>query len=259
MDKLKVFVTGHSGFIGSYLMPILSENEHIIPIQWDDHMVKSISPDVIVHLAGSFHGGFDNLMKSNVMFTQNICEVAGRYNSKIIYASTGAVYGEPINGESFESDPLFPNTDYGLSKMFGEKTIEYYSRRYGFKYVILRFPNVYGKGNKKGVIYNFINDIQTKGEITIDGDGNQSRNFLHVTDACNAILSAIDYDKSDIFNISNPVKTSINDVVELLRKKYKFDVVRKDSINNLHDLLLNIDKARVTLGFSPAIKDIVLE
>lgn len=215
------------------------------------------SIEQVVHLVGAFDLPFENQTRLNVLTTQKLLEAGTRYGlKKIIFASTGAVYGEPVNTESSETDPLMPNTLYGLSKMYAEKCVEYYAENNGTKYIILRFPNVYGEGGNKGVIANFLNDIRDKKEITLFGDGTQSRNFLHVSDAALAIEKSLYYNESNVFNISNPVKISLNEVVSILSKKYDFSIQRKPANNNLKDLLLNIDKAKKHLRFEPEIKNL---
>lgn len=213
--------------------------------------------DQIIHLVGTFDPPFENQIKLNVLTTQKLLEAGVKHGlKKIIFASTGAVYGEPIKDESFETDPLTPNTLYGLSKMCAEECIKYYATNYGIKYIILRFPNVYGEGSNKGVVFNFLNDIRQTSSVTVYGDGKQSRNFLHVSDACAAIEKSVFSQESGIFNISNPVKVSINDLVRMFADKYKFTINHKEANNNLKDLLLNIEKAQKILGFNPEVKDI---
>lgn len=264
MEKIKVCITGADGFVGRHLIKKLKKENKIKAVIFsgdlndkknvDNFFRKHRNIDQVIHLAGLFFGDFEELLDANVRTTQNLMEAGAKYGvKKIIYTSTGAVYGEPIQKESLEKNPLKPNTFYGLTKMMGESVVRYYADNYKIKYVILRFPNVYGEGNKKGVVYNFVSDIKSKKKISIFGDGKQSRNFLHVSDAVEAIKKSIAYNKSNIFNISNPQKTSINDLVGILREKYDFEVEYKDANNNLKDLLLNINKAERELKFLPKI------
>ncbi len=264
---IKVCVTGATGFVGQNLLELGKTNKDItiIPFKGDLLAPKEVTTyfnthtdiDVVVHLAGSFFGDNQTLMEANVLTTANLLDAMQVHEvKKIIYTSTGAVYGEPIKYESMESDPLLPNTFYGLVKLCGEETVRFHHRTSGIEYKILRFPNVYGPKNEKGVIYNLITNIKTKGEVIIYGDGTQSRNFLHVQDACQAILLALDHSISGEFNISNPVKTSINDLVKLLQKEYKFKINHLPADNALKDLLLNIDLAQTKLGFKPQVQEL---
>jgi UDP-glucose 4-epimerase len=269
MKKTKIAITGSNGFIGSHLVRLLAKNDRydVVPFVGDllnkedikKFFNKNKNIDQIVHLVGLFDGNFDDLIKVNVVALANLLEQAvANKVKKIIFSSTGAVYGEPIDHDSRENDPLNPNSPYGLIKKYAEECIQYYSHNFGLKYTILRFPNIYGKGNNKGVIYCFVSDIKEKGEITIYGDGTQSRHFLHVSDACLAIEKAIDYQKSGMFNISNPKKISINDIVEILQRNYKFKIRHLPANNNLKDLLLNVDKALTELKFEAKVKELII-
>lgn len=254
-----VGITGGNGFIGTYLRHYFDEkgiqykcfkgdllNENEIEEYFEKNKIHQI-----IHLVGTFDPPFENLINKNLLTTQKLLEVGSSKGlQKVIYASTGAVYGQPIKEESFESDPLAPETLYGLVKMFTEECVSFYKHNHNIQYVILRYPNVYGKGNNKGVIYNFLNNIKNSGKLIIEGDGNQVRDFLHVSDACKAIYKALEYGSSDTFNITSDVRLSINDLVAEFKKKYDFKVEYKNRDNKLLNLSLNCDKAKKYLDFS---------
>ena len=268
INKKNIGITGSDGFIGKHLVKYLKNDGSYNIKCFNGDLLKESDVkeffrkkdfDTVIHLAGTFFGDFAALMDANFKTTENLLRI-GKENGlkKIIFSSSGAVYGEPIKGVSKESDPTKPNTYYGVTKLYAEKLIELYNYLHGLQYVILRFPNVYGEGNDKGVIYNFLDGIENKGKITVYGDGSASRNFLHVSDACNAIYRSINYKNSDIFNISNPQKISINDLVSELKKDRNFKVIHKEANNKLHDLLLDIGKAREKLKFEPKVKDTLI-
>lgn len=257
-------ITGSRGFIGSNLVRFL-EKKNIPFIAFKDNLLdpdsikeffKQNPVKQVIHLAGSFTGSFDELILKNVLTTQHLLQAgvdAGL--EKIIYTSTGAVYGEPVRDVSFETDSRKPNTLYALSKKMAEDVIFHYHLVKGLRYVILRFPNVYGEGSKSGVLCNFLTDLHSKGSITIAGDGEQARNFLHVSDACDAIIKSIHYQQNDIFNIATSTKTSINNIVDLLKQYYSFDIHHKAPDNNLKSLLLDTTKAEAILGFKALVAD----
>lgn len=290
MDRMRVCLTGFDGFIGKNLteyaesfggIEFVPYSPASLPAQTagklglkPDGFLDLLIPehveaffgecgkfDALVHLAGQFFGDYAALVRTNLETLQSALQSCAKYNiPKVVFSSTGAVYGEPAGEESFESDPRLPNTDYGLVKLYCEETLEYFERSFGVAAVILRFPNVYGKGNNKGVVYNFIDRIETKGEISLNGDGTQSRNFLHVRDACQGICKALVSAKSGAYNISNPRAVTLNELIDLLAKDYKFTVTRtRDDSNKLQRLLLNIDKARKEFGFEPEVTDVILE
>lgn len=258
--KAKIGVTGCNGFVGKQLVTHLNGEKIDYVCFKGDLLNKKDVKDffdkntitTVIHLVGVFNPPFDNLISKNVYTTQNLLEIGCRKSlKKIIYSSTGAVYGKPLNSESFEDDILLPNTLYGLSKMYAEECIKYYAGTKQLEYVLLRFSSIYGDGNTKGVIYNFLSAIQRGEDVIIEGDGEQSRNFLHIEDACQAILSSINYDSSTILNISNPEKITINNIIHILEKKYNFNKNYRKSNNNLRNLLLNTDKSKKVLGFQP--------
>ncbi len=260
--NIKLALVGHKGFIGSHLERYFKKNgtsficfegDLLSKSDIEEFFLKNKAVTEAVFLAGTFGYDFQKQIEKNILTVQAFLETGRSYGlKKIIYLSSGAVYGEPLHGESRETDPLSPNTLYGLSKLFVEQCIQYYHRNFGTEYIILRLPNVYGENNYKGVIFDFLSDINKYKKITIAGDGSQQRNFLHVEDACSAIEKSLAYEKTDIFNISNPVAISVNDIVKILKKKYSFEITHKPSENNLQKLLLNIDKAKNILHFTPS-------
>jgi UDP-glucuronate decarboxylase len=273
MDKVnlkkreKIAIIGHRGFIGTHLtsyfsdkqIPYITFNGDLLQNEDVESFFKNHNVNTAVFLVGRFLPPFEELVKTNLLALQNFLEIGTKSGlSKIIFTSTGAVYGEPLKDSSFEDDPLSPNTLYGLSKMYAEECIRYYNTSSKLKYVILRFPNVYGEHNNKGVIFNFLNGIKNNEKITITGSGEETRNFLHVSDACSAIEKALYFERSEIFNISNPENVSINELVGLLKTKYSFDIEYTEGTNSLKSLSLNIDKAKKLLNFESTVKEIKL-
>lgn len=266
-DIKNIGIIGCTGFIGSNLARYL-DNKNIPYVCFNGNLLKNedikkffLKNNVLcaIFLVGTFDPPFENQFKINVLTLQNFLEIGIKYGlKKIILSSSGAVYGDSKTKESKETDPLKPNTFYGLTKVYAEKCLLYYAQNHNIQYIILRFPNIYGENNKKGVVYNFLSDIKNFGMITIAGDGNQQRNFLHISDACKAIEKALKYKDSDIFNISNPVRISINDLVRILKSRYVFSVSYKMADNNQKKLLLNIDKAKKLLKFSPKITQLAV-
>lgn len=262
----RIGITGSTGFIGSNLVAYFKKQKiNCIPFKGNLLNSKDIEKyfnkykiNQVIHLVGGFHGDFAELVSVNLLTTQNLLEFGVKNGlKKIIYSSSGAVYGEPLHKTgSKETDPLRPNTLYGLSKRLTEECLEFYSHEFKITAVILRLSNVYGPGQQIGVIADFLNDIKKRGAITIAGDGSQTRNFIHVSDTNQTFEKALYYNQSDFFNISNPLKISINNIADLLAKKYKFVRNYKAIDNNLKNLSLNIDKATKTLKFALAYKNL---
>jgi UDP-glucose 4-epimerase len=260
-----VGITGPTGFLGRNILKSLqSKKNKLIPFEGNllsqkdlDKFFKENKIDQLIHLAGTFLPPFENLIEKNLLTTEKLLEQAVRANvKKIILASSGAVYGEPLAKESFEFDPFNPNTLYGLSKMYAEECCKYYQQNNNIECIILRFSSIYGPDNNKGVIFNFLEAIKRNKKVIIYGDGKQTRDFLHVEDACSAIEKTLNYNKSDIFNISSSLRFSINDIVKFLKTKYNFEIEYREKENNLESLCLNIDKARSKLGFVPKVTEL---
>ncbi len=267
MEIGTIGITGGTGFIGQNVITKLKDKNipyvlftgNILDSKTVEIFFKKHHITTLIHLVGSFSLPFENLIDLNVVALQNVLEIGVKYGlKKIVYTSSGAVYGEPINETSTETDPLTPNTLYGLSKVFAEEMIAYYGKKANITHIILRFPNVYGKDSNKGVIYNFLQSIKNTKSVTIAGDGKQMRNFLHVSDAANAIEKALLYNDSDIFNIGSPVNLSINEVVEKLKSKYTFTVRHVKEDNELKKLLLSYEKAEKVLDYKPTIDTLLL-
>lgn len=254
---MKIGITGASGFLGkSFIDSVKDEGYSFRDFTGDIRNRTELEGffkgcDVVVHLAGVFSDDYDQLIEVNVSGTRNVvdsCIACGV--ERIIFSSTGAVYGEPTHAISSENDPLLPSTLYGLSKMFAET----YIRFSGISHLILRFPNIYGPGNMKGVVYNFLDSISKKGEVIIHGSGEQRRDFLFLDDAVRAIVSAIEYSgKNEILNISTGESHSLNELVEVFRKEFPNISEKKvpfDESNSLMELSLDSSKAKKVLDWS---------
>jgi len=257
----EIGIFGYRGFIGKHLSIFLSSHHVSFNVFEGDALQKSDIENFfyttnvreIIFLIGSFELPMDNLLQKNLLTLQSVLDVGVKNGlQKIIYVSSGAVYGNPGSEGSFETDLLLPTSLYGLIKKYCEECIHYYEENYGIKGVLLRFPNVYGDGNDKGVVYEFLQRIQNKQEIMINGDGSQGRNFLHVSDAVHAIYKSLRVDESEVFNVANDRKITINELVKILAQYQKFDITYLSSKDILYDTLyLNTSKCIKILGLIP--------
>ncbi|MEI6352462.1 MAG: GDP-mannose 4,6-dehydratase [Candidatus Nomurabacteria bacterium] len=191
---------------------------------------------------------------TNISGTINIFEAA-RINSvhNVIFASSAAVYGS-MNGKTNESKKTHPESPYGLSKYIDELIGKMYSELYSMNIVGLRFSNVWGNmqhntGNYAPVIGRFIKQIQNNENITIFGDGNQTRDFIHVEDVANAIELIMKKIKSqdennifEVFNISTNKETKIKNIAEMVLKikknkeiKIIYEKARKEPKKSIGD------------------------
>lgn len=274
-----ILVTGGCGFIGSHLVDRLCRDRKVVVLDknpkdfgWpenvktvkgdirDSEVVKEVSSDaeVICHLAAHVKV-FDSVrnpvpdMKINIGGTLNVLEAAREYGAQVIFASSGAVYGNPQYTPIDEKHPKKPLSPYGISKMAGEHYCRFYTETYGLKTTVLRFSNVYGPRNKKAVIYNFIRNALDERPLRINGDGKQVRDFVYVEDIVQAILLTLKSKKSEIFNIGTGKGISVLKLAEILTSILgKLEIQHKPKLpGDIEKSIMNIEKAVEVLDFTP--------
>ncbi|MBN1634479.1 MAG: NAD-dependent epimerase/dehydratase family protein [Ignavibacteria bacterium] len=160
----------------------------------------------------------------NIEGSLNLLKLAVKYKvRKVVFASSGgAVYGEQEYFPADEKHKTEPLSPYGISKLTVEKYLEFFRSYYGIKYVCLRYSNVFGprqsmKG-EAGVVSVFYKKILAGKNPVINGDGNQTRDYVFVDDVVKANLLAQSYRGSGIFNICTGRETSVNQLFRLINK-----------------------------------------
>ncbi len=250
----KIIVTGGAGFIGSHIVDMLIERGYEVHIV--DNMSAgekaNINPKAIMHevdirdyekLFPIFEGveyvfhhaafpqveySIRNPIETNEINVNGLLNVleACRVNKvkRLMFASSSAVYGDqeilPLI-ETMDPNPLSP---YGAHKYIGEIYCKLYSTIYGVETVSFRYMNVFGPrqsatGSYASVIPRFIEFKKQNQPMTIVGDGEQTRNFVHVSDVVNANLLAMESDKvgnGEVINIGSEDQYSVNKIAELL-------------------------------------------
>ncbi len=200
-------------------------------------LVVQFKPDVIFHLAAQANvrrsvaePAFD--ATTNILGTINLLEAARVGGAKgFVFSSTGgAVYGEQERFPADESHRTTPECPYGVSKRAGELYLEYYARTFGFAGVALRYANVYGpRQNPKGeagVVAVFTDKLINGEKLMVNGDGEQTRDFVHVADVVSANIAAANELLSGglklernftVFNVGTSRETSVNEIVAAIR------------------------------------------
>ncbi len=254
---MKYVVTGGAGFIGSYIVKFLVKEGHSVEVidnlcsgskdsikevldEINFHQIdirnKEEIHDIMKNCDGVFHeAALTSVSESfkipqeyfdvNVNGTEIIFDIAKKENLKVIYASSASVYGNvnkiPIK-EDFQKNPTNP---YGKTKLEIESLA---SKKQGkdLEIIGLRYFNVYGKGqtsNYAGVITKFLENIDLNKPLTINGNGNQIRDFIHVEDIVNANIVAMkSKNKSGFFNVGTGIGTTVNDLARMIIQITKF-------------------------------------
>ena len=250
---MKYLVTGGAGFIGSYITKeLVKQGDSITVIDnlntgkeknlesirnkiefleasiLDNQLLEKITRDVdgVFHQAAltSVQESFsrpEEYYNVNVNGTENILKLAMKNNFKIVYASSASVYGNPKKIPVKESDMKNPINPYAETKLKKEELAIKYSKM-GVAVIGLRYFNVFGKGQSKeyvGVLKLFLEKVQNELPPKINGDGNQSRDFVYVEDVVNAnIMSMKSQIKHEFFNVGTNSSITILDLANTIIK-----------------------------------------
>lgn len=232
MARKKVLVTGANGFIGEHLVACLSQKNDVQLRIFDrqKHSLEDVESlkelaegsTHVFHLAGITNSADPHLFKVNVLGTLNLLEVLAEQapEARLVFSSSFAVYKVPKSGEKIDENfPLQLRNKYGLSKLLAEEIIQFYAEVGKVNAAILRLSNVYGLGMppfKHSVVATIFKLIEEGKEITIDGDGSQTRDFIFVEDVVEAmVLTAFNTRLGNlmVINICSGEETSLNDLI----------------------------------------------
>ena len=185
-----------------------------------ERIFKEFQPEVVSHHAAQHsvaYGARDPQYDAqiNVLGLLNVLENAVRARvRKIIYASSGATYGEPDSLPMTESTPQRPTSPYGITKMVGEHYLRFFRAEHGLDFTALRYGNVYGPrqdpSGEAGVIAIFIAKFLAGQSVRIDWDGEQTRDYVYVGDVADAGICALDRGGGSCYAIGTNRKTSVN-------------------------------------------------
>jgi UDP-glucose 4-epimerase len=288
---MKIVVTGGAGFIGSHVVDLFVSRGYEVVIvddlstgrksnlnpkaafyQMDIRSPELIEvfqrekPDYVSHHAAQMdvrRSMVEPLFDAdvNVVGSLNVIEAARKTGvKKFVYISSGgAAYGEPVYLPCDEDHPVNPICPYGASKHTVEHYLYMYSVNYGLNYTVLRYPNVYGPRQdphgEAGVVAIFTG-LMLKGEpVTINGDGEQERDFVFVKDCALGNLLGLSAENG-IYNLGMGKGTTINEIFSLLKEitGYGPDALYGPAkLGETRRIFLDASKAQQKMGWGPSV------
>ncbi len=249
---MRVLLTGGAGFIGSHLADHLLERGHEVAVVDDLStgerknvpegarfyemdirtgclgVFEEFTPEVLSHQAAQMdvrrsvrEPDFD--AEVNVLGTIRLLQNCVEHGVKrAIFASTGgAIYGEQSEFPAPEDHPQYPISPYGVSKLAGERYLHFYCVQHRLPYIALRYANVYGPRQdphgEAGVVAIFCGNLAAGKASTINGSGEQTRDYVYVGDVARANVLALEGEAPNgAYNVGTGIETSVNELYEIL-------------------------------------------
>jgi UDP-glucose 4-epimerase len=217
------------------------------------HLAALISVEESFEKPGLY---FDVNLEGTLRIVEKMTELGVK---KIIFSSTAAVYGNPVQLPITEEHPLNPMSPYASSKLCSEFAIRNLFENSGIQYVILRFFNVYGPGQDpanpySGVITRFAYNLLTDKPLVIYGDGRQTRDFVYIKDVVESVRLSLEKRVSGIFNVGTGKETCVIELAKTLSRiigKSPNIVYSRPRRGDVRRSVADISKATRILGYQP--------
>jgi dTDP-glucose 4,6-dehydratase len=295
---MRYFVTGGAGFIGSnYVEHLLTNVANLTGLTIYDKFTYASTPknfekflndsrltvirgdicdlsfleqsmvghDFVVHFAAESHvdrsiNNAENFVKTNILGTYNVLESAKLNLVKtVIHVSTDEVYGTIASGFSKEEDVLLPNSPYAASKSASDLLARSYHITHGLDVRITRSCNNYGaKQYPEKVIPVFVKKLLAGKKVPVYGDGKNIREWIHVTDHCQAIMRVLEFGESgEIYNIGSGVRMNNLELGNKIKSIMNIDSDIFEYVEDRpgHDLRYAVDVSKIKeLGFTPTVQ-----
>ena len=262
---MKIFVAGGAGFVGGHMVHRLlraSENSVVVydnfssgrlwhlPENVPSHRLLIVKDDVkelpalcdamsgcdlVIHFASNpdiAKAATDPTVDfwEGTYLTQNVLEAMRKTGTRqLLYASGSGVYGDTGLKPVVETmGDMKPISSYGASKIAGEMLISAYSHMFGLNGVAFRFANVVGSRQTHGVAYDFVRRLlKDPSRLAIQGNGKQSKSYIHVDDVLDAMLMFSKYDRGyDYFNVATEDYVTVHEIADLVVSRLKLNNVQ---------------------------------
>jgi UDP-glucose 4-epimerase len=286
---MRILVTGGAGFIGSHVAEAYVAAGHDVCIvdnlatgrranapraarlyeidlhaQETERVFQEFKPEIVNHHAAQASvkvstGDPVHDLEVNGGGTARIASLAARFGvRKVIYAgSGGTAYGHPQALPVGESHPVVPVSPYGMSKVVGEQYLGLYHRTHGLEYTTLRYANAYGPrqdpNGEAGVVAIFTGKMLAGAQCTIDGDGEQRKDYVYAGDIASANVLALDHGSGLAVNIGTGEGTSVNTIFATLHRETGNTVAAAfgpPRTGDVRDFWLDTSLAKRELGWS---------
>ena len=288
---MRIMVTGGAGFIGSHIadaylaaghevlvLDALTEHgggrrqnvpQRALFVHMDirdealSRIFQEFRPDVVSHHAAQSSVAIASRdpiydAQVNVVGLLNVLENSARHGAKkVIYASSGAIFGTPERLPMNERTPQHPESPYGITKMVGEHYLRFFQAERGLDFTSLRYGNVYGPrqdpNGEAGVIAIFIGRFLEKADVRIDSDGEQTRDYVYVGDVAAANVAALERGSGGMYCIGTNQRTSVNQIYRALCEVSGFEppIVRAPKRQgDARDAQFDCGLAKKELGWS---------